>query len=147
MTYAAETKVSIEASRAELERMLMKYGADRFAQFLTPEKAMVVFEASDRRLKFDLPLEQVKKPTTTREQRKCDQTNRARWRALLLCIKAKLEAVDSGIETFEEAFLAHVVMPDGQTVAEHASPMIKQVYDGGSMQPLLPDLTNKRKRT
>jgi hypothetical protein len=53
---------------------------------------------------------------------------REKWRAQLLCIKAKLVSVDSGIETFEDAFMAHVVMPDGQTVADHVRPRIASSY-------------------
>ena len=41
---------------------------------------------------------------------------RRRWRALLLVIKAKLESVESGIETFEEAFASQIVLANGQTV-------------------------------
>jgi hypothetical protein len=56
----------------------------------------------------------------------------------LLCIKAKLEAVEAKIETFEEAFLAHVVLPDGKTVGEHALPAVAAIYKGGQLSPLLP---------
>jgi hypothetical protein len=38
---------------------------------------------------------------------------------LLLANKAKLSSVEDGIETFEDAFLAHIVMPDGTTVSQH----------------------------
>jgi hypothetical protein len=34
-----------------------------------------------------------------------------RWRALLLMIKAKVEAVESGVVTFEDEWLAHFVLP------------------------------------
>jgi hypothetical protein len=57
---------------------------------------------------------------------------------LALVIKAKLEAVDSGITTFEDEFLAHIVMPDGQTVASHIKPGIAAAYESGTMTPLLP---------
>jgi hypothetical protein len=40
------------------------------------------------------------------ESKKDAQARRQKWRALSLCIKAKLERVESKIETFEEAFLA-----------------------------------------
>ena len=41
-----------------------------------------------------------------------DQACRQRWRALLLVIKAKLEAVTAGISTIETEFLANIVLPD-----------------------------------
>lgn len=130
MTYAAYTKVPAEQTRAEIERTLTKHGASRFAFFMEPDRATIVFDARDRRMRFDLPL-------VAGDNAKAQRHRRERWRALLLCIKAKLESVESGIESFEEAFLAHVVMPDGKTVAEHALPAIAANYKGG-MTPLLP---------
>jgi len=62
---------------------------------------------------------------------------RRRWLALLLVIKAKLEAVESGIITFEEEFLAHVVMPDGRTVLQHVQVPIERAYIEGHVRPLL----------
>lgn len=103
-----------------------------------------MFEAHGRRLKFELPL-LVAKPGENEASRKTrEQITRSRWRALLLCIKAKLEAVESKIETFEEAFLSHVIMPDGRTVAEHAIPAIEQAYSSGSMVALLPPPTRSK---
>jgi hypothetical protein len=131
MTYAAHTKVPVDRSKTEIERTLARYGADRFAYFTEAGKAIIVFEAHDRRLRFDLP---VPEGETTRDQ----QAQRQRWRALLLCIKAKLESVEAKIETFEEAFLAHVVLPDGKTVGQHALPAVAAIYKGGHIAPLLP---------
>ena len=82
-------------------------------------------------MRFDLPLPDGDSP---RDQ----QVQRQRWRALLFCIKAKLESVEAKIETFEEAFLAHVVLPDGKTVGEHALPAVAAIYKGGQLTPLLP---------
>lgn len=138
MTYAKETKVPVDQTRTEIERTLTRYGADRFAYFAAPGRAVVMFEAKDRRIKFDLPLLVAKPGENEASQKTREQSTRSRWRALLLCIKAKLESVESKIETFEEAFLAHVVMPDGKTVGEHAVPMIARSYQDGSMVALLP---------
>ena len=138
MTYAATTKVNVDQTRTEIERTLTRYGADRFAYFSEAGRAIIIFEAHQRRLKFDLPLVAPKPGENEASRKTREQATRSRWRALLLCIKAKLEAVESKIETFEEAFLSHVVMPDGRTVAEHTIPAIAKSYDHGSMVPLLP---------
>ncbi len=130
MAYAEKTKVPIEQSKKEIEQTLARYGADRFAYFTEANRAMIVFEAHNRRLRFDLPL-------SSGQSDKEKQDDRRKWRALVLCIKAKLESVASKIESFEEAFLAHVVMPDGQTVGEHTLPTIASSYKEGKMQPLL----------
>lgn len=66
------------------------------------------------------------------------QACRERWRQLHLCIKAKLESIAGDIETFDEAFLAHVVMPDGQTVGEAVIPEVANRLAGGAPRPLLP---------
>jgi hypothetical protein len=56
----------------------------------------------------------------------------------VLAVKAKLISVADGIETFEEAFMAHVVMPDGRTVAETITPNIALANKQGGAVPLLP---------
>lgn len=131
MAYAQYTKVSVEQTKTEIERTLARYGASKFAFFAEAERAIVIFEAHDRRVRFDLPLP---KNDTDKGAKACRQ----KWRALLLCIKAKLESVASKIESFEEAFLAHVVMPDGMTVGQHSMPRIAAAYKTGDMTPLLP---------
>lgn len=133
--FAEGTKVPITQSRAEIERTLERFGADSFGYMTQPDKAMIAFRCRDRNVRFDLPLPSREK---ARSQDRWERDLRERWRALCLCIKAKLASVESGIESFEEAFLSHVVMPDGQTVGEHARPRIAQSYDGKQNVPLLP---------
>lgn len=133
--YAKDTKVPVQQSRIEIERTLMKYGAASFAYFGGSQESMIAFEAAGRRILFKLPLPD---PKVVRDENKVGKITRQRWRALLLVIKAKLEAVESGITTFEDEFMAHIMMPDGQTVSHHLRPKIAQAYETGSMPPLLP---------
>lgn len=151
--YAEKTTVSSGRSRAEIEDSLMRYGATGFLFGQSQDKAIIAFESRGRRIKFVLPLpdyadfaKRIDKRSsygrtitrTPEQQREAyEQSVRQRWRALALCIKAKLEAVESGIETFEEAFMAHIVLPNGQTLAEHAMPLIERAYQTGQMPPLL----------
>ena len=72
------------------------------------------------------------------QQEAHDQASRQRWRALLLVIKAKLEAVTAGISTIETEFLANIVLPDNSTAGEWMIPQIDQAYRTGEMPPLLP---------
>ena len=139
MIYAERTQVPVEKTKTEIEHTLTKYGADRFAYFTEKGSAMIVFEAHDRRLRFKIPLP----PGNTARELKAQ---RQKWRALLLCIKAKLESVAAKIETFEEAFLAHVVMPDGQTVGDITGPGILQAYKEGHMVPLIPPPSKKTEK-
>jgi len=150
MVYAEKTNVSIERTEGEIKGLLRRYKAKSFGSMEEPGMVILVFEMSDRRIVFRLPLpdrnddEFAKTPSGRRtrspEQQYVawEQACRSRWRALFLCIKAKLESVESGIETFEDAFLAHVMMPDGMTVGEHTRPKIAHVYETEKMQPLLP---------
>lgn len=133
MTYAIKTKVPAQQTRVEIERTLSRYGATGFAYGSETGRAMIGFQTKDRRIRFLLPL--VPPPRSSEQQ--ADQFVRVRWRALLLSIKAKLEAVESGIESFDEAFMSHIVMPNGKTMAEHALPYISEAYASGKMPPML----------
>lgn len=133
MAYAATTEVPVDKTRMEIEKLLAKHGADRIAVMTSTAGAVIVFEANERRLKFALPLPPPPQKDTETNRRSRDQVIRSKWRALLLCIKAKMEAVESRIETFEEAFLAHVVMPNGQTVYEASATAIETSYKDGKM--------------
>jgi hypothetical protein len=52
-------------------------------------------------------------------------------------VKAKLEAVESGIVTFEEEFAMHMILPDGRRVADDVTPAIERSYATGRVAPLL----------
>lgn len=148
MKYAQHTTVSSEKSKAEIERLLTRYGASSFASGWQHDQAVIQFHMHDRRIKFVLPLpsKEAKEFTQSRRGRRdegvvyrlWEQATRQRWRALALVIKAKLEAVESAISEFEDEFMANIVMPDGKTMSEHARPMITSAYESGKMTPLLP---------
>jgi hypothetical protein len=132
--YAEGTEVPADRSRTEIEKTLARFGADQFGNGWREDSAVIVFRAHGRHIRFTLPLPTAEKwPTATRREAEI----RRRWRSLSMCIKAKLESVATGIETFEESFMAHVVLPNGMTLAEHATPLIEQAYSDGKMPPLL----------
>jgi hypothetical protein len=148
--YAANTEVSTERSRAEIESTLRRYGAVGFLSGYDESRAFIAFKMKNRQVKFFMSLP---KPTDKRfthtayyeRHRSVEQAHQAweqgcrqQWRALALVIKAKLEAVAAGITVFEDEFMAHIVLPDGKTVAEHVQPAIDRAYETGHMPPLLP---------
>ena len=145
--YASSTLVSSEKSKAEIERTLKCYGAEEFVSGWDQDKAIVMFKMANRRIRFYLPMpdkELFKKTPSGRQRNNTwaveqawEQAGRQRWRALALVIKAKLEAVESGITSFEEEFLAHVVMSNGQNFGAWAVPQIAEVYEKKKMPPLL----------
>jgi hypothetical protein len=140
--YAENTSVPVERSRAEIEQLLRRYGADQFLSGWDVCGAMIGFQAQGRQIRLYLPNpipEEFNQTPTGRRRNPADarraseQEHRRRWRALALVIKAKLEAVASGITTFEQEFLAHVVLPDGSTVGQWATPQLERSYADGSM--------------
>lgn len=144
--FAAETTVPVEKSRAEIETLLHRYGADAFGYATRDGMALIEFRCKERHVRFVLPLpsrgdrqfqrtphkHQLRSPEA--QHQAWEQACRQRWRALLLAIKAKLEAVDCGIAEFETEFLAYVVDPaTRQTVGELVRPMIAERYLGNNM--------------
>lgn len=149
--YATGTEVSIDKSKADIEKLLKKYGAKAFGYSWHEEDGLytVLFEIQNRRVRFLLPMPHISEYTKTPTgklrtedsmQTAWEQAQRQRWRALVLVIKAKLEAVDSGILTFEEEFLSHIVLPNGKTVGEWTRPQLEQIYLTGQMPRFLPGL-------
>lgn len=130
--YAADTRVTVERSRAEIEKLLDRFGADQFGYASSTTHAQVMFRAHGRTIRFDLPL------SVTNNEREKAQRDRAAWRALVLSIKAKCVAVESEIVTFDVEFMPQTVMPDGRTVAQHALPAIEDSYKNRKAQSLLP---------
>lgn len=144
MKYASRTEVGSDRSRIEIERILARYGATQFAYGWAAGSAMIGFQFQGRLIRFTMQLPQAQDALTKtgRRPRNPSQTQeqltRQKWRALALGIKAKLELVESGITTFEREFLAHVVLPNGQTFGDWAVPQIDTAYRTGALPPLLP---------
>lgn len=152
--YAEGTEVSVTTTRVELEETLQRYGAQSMAFFTASNEAKVGFEMRDRRvvLSIRLPDRNDRRFTHSRVNQFAGEVLRApesaakaweaacrqKWRALLLAVKAKLVSVDEGVETFEEAFMAHIMLPSGRTVAEEIAPRIAQNYRDNTAIPLLP---------
>ena len=150
--FAEGTTVSPEASQAEIAATLRKYGATSFAYGWEDNRAMIAFRAHERSVRFLLDLPRSDDPefhqTPTGRTRQGDAVGaayeaevRRRWRALALAIKAKLEAVATGIASFEDEFLAYTMLPDNTTVAEHIHAEVDEAWRTGGVPPsLLPQI-------
>ncbi|MEO0782524.1 MAG: hypothetical protein AAFZ46_12250 [Pseudomonadota bacterium] len=128
MAYAEKTKVPVSQSKGDIEKLVNKYSRDQRADFAIMQRGAAVqiaFVLCDRNILFRMLVPED------------PQQERSMWRALLLTIKGKLESAERGIETFEDAFLANIVMPDGRTVSETTLPAIESSYRGNDV-PLLP---------
>ncbi len=151
--YAEGTSVSVEKSKAEIERLLSRYGATAFASGWAIGRALIQFEAQGRRIRFVLPLPDpserrfthsaAKDQPRTHEAARAawEQACRQDWRALALVVKAKLEAVAANITSFEQEFYAHIVLPNGETVFTATRDAVETAYRSRTMQPLLPDFS------
>lgn len=150
MRYAEKTSVSTDSSKAEIEKILRRYGAEQFMSGWDRNKAFIAFKMNERNLKFIIPLPDMNSREFThtpagrvrRNKDDCikawEQGCRQRWRALALVIKAKLEAVETGITEFEDEFLAHILLPGGETAGEFLKPQVAHAYLTGKMPKLLP---------
>jgi hypothetical protein len=152
-TYAAGTEVSTDRSMAEIRRTLQRWGATQFMWGESGEQSMVAFQMRGRQVRFVVPMPDKeakefkwtnhaspRRRTVNQQIEAYEQAVRQRWRALNLVIKAKLEAVEAQISTFEAEFLANTVLPNGRTVAEEIEPDIAHAYETQQMPELLPQL-------
>ncbi len=148
--YAKKTSVPVDRSRAEIERVLERYGASGFGYSwerrevaITPtpvygpkveirEFATLVFDFKKRRVRLDVPMPSDREAGSAG---RAAQAGRQRWRAVLLVIKAKLEAVDSGISTLEAEFLANIVTESGRTIGEVVIPRLTEAVQSGRLLP------------
>lgn len=144
--FAVNTDVPSARTLDEIRQTLKRYNATSFGLLEDAKRVGVAFEMQNRRVRFTMPIPQPNEHRTnsrgtTRTSAQInaavEKARRSRWRALLLTIKAKLESIETGIETFEEAFMAQIVLPSGQTMSEWAVPQIEKAYAGGEMPPLL----------
>lgn len=146
--YAANTEVCAEKSRIEIERTLERYGASSFFYATEPGRAIIGFRAHNRVVRMNLPVPKFedylmvpgsswRERTEAQQTKVYEQAVRTKWRCLALAVKAKLEVVESGIATFEQEFLAHVMTPDGRTVGECVLPRLEEAYRSGKPVQLM----------
>lgn len=143
MSYAETTTVPFDRSVSEIVTLLKRAGAERIGQMDDAAFYAIQFTMADRMIRFRIPLAtEYSGPLKAGNGRAIDpkkvieQARRQRGRALLLVIKAKLESVESGIETFEQAFLANVVLADGATVYDRIAAPIALEYQTGKPDPV-----------
>lgn len=132
-TYAKGTTVAVDRSEAEIRALLRRYNASGFIIGESMGRAQIAFEMNNRRIimRLELPERSEKRFHQTAARRNTrspeaalaqwEQACREKWRSLVLCLKAKLESVQTGIETFDQAFMAHIALPSGETMGEWAS--------------------------
>lgn len=135
--YASDTDVPPERSRAQIEMLLRQHGATEYATGWDPGHDRIQFMINKLVVRFVLP-----RPDRKLYEKKTDrwgyqhartpqqvdaaiaQADRQRWRALHLVVRAKLEAVEANISTFEQEFLAYIVLPNGASIGDILVPQL-----------------------
>lgn len=161
--FAADTKVPVERTKMELDQLLAKHGAGNRGVITDDDrgKAAVIFVLEGLKYRLEIPLpapndfrpkDGEKPPHGWKSWRDTDrndwvartweQSCRARWRAVLLLVKAKLETIRMGASTPEREFLADLVLPSGETVHNAMADNIHRALAAGKMPTLmLPEAT------
>lgn len=134
--YAEGTEVPIAKSKAAIESLLLAHGATEYVSGWNQTHDTLQFRLFDQTVRFTLPRPDPTDRKFTRDrrgyprppasvQRAVEQVDRQRWRALYLVIRAKLEAIQSGIAVYESEFLAYVVQPNGLTIGDILVPRLQ----------------------
>jgi len=113
--YAQNTSVPISRSKAQIEETFLRYGIEEFGTGVSPRGAGIIFKHENRVYKINVPDPNRDDFAT---DIKWEQARWVRWRVKLLSLKAKLEEIEHGLETFDDQFLAHLALPDGTTVSD-----------------------------
>lgn len=141
--YAAKTDVPTLKTKQEIEVLLMKHGATKFASMWEEDRAAVSFVMHGRHIRFTLPLprrddkrfvrngKNVVRTMPQREQA-WEQECRTSWRGLLLIVRAKLEAIAAKVASFDDEFLSYIVLQDGNTVGEKVAPQLDSLISSGA---------------
>ncbi len=147
--YAEGTNVSVARSREEIEKTLKRYHATGFMYGMQGSREAVAFEIKKRRYRIEIehpPPENFKRMknggvrTVAQQEQAQEQEVKRLWRALVMLIKSKLEAVQSGIVTIEDELMPYTVMANNQTVKQWLEPQLEEHYKTGVMPPFLPGL-------
>lgn len=150
MSYATKTTVSVDKTIGEIQSLLLRYGASGFLFGIEDSTAMLGFRIDTLMVRIQVPLPARDDPefthTPARKTKRTpqqimaawEQACRSRWRALALVIRAKLEAIEIGVSTIEEEFLAWTVLPDNRTVGQHVLSNVRKSIETGKVVKMLP---------
>lgn len=149
MRYARNTQVSSDRSVSEIRKTVTRYGAENFIYAETPLKGVVGFSMGGRSIRIAIKLPPIKDYLTTPQGRERhpqvaaelrEKGTRQMWRCLALVVKAKLEAVDSGISTVDDEFLAFIMVDGRTTVGEALKTRMSEKFFGKDAPALMPML-------
>lgn len=136
--YAAGTAVPVSRSREEVYRLLERYGAKEHLVGGDDSRITVGFRLKGRLVQVDRPLPPRR---SFPSQAGYDREIRRQWRVLILVIKGRMELIEDGAETVEQAFAAYLMLPDGSTAGARIGAYVDRAYETGQMpDSILPGL-------
>lgn len=137
MAYASTT-VPVERSQGEIRKLLIGYGVQRLAfgedrDDTGTRWAAVNFQTQLYAVRMRVPLKLVDEREVRAKSQRAhtrtadeirdglyEQEEKRIWRVLAWNLKARMVAVEEGLESFEQAFLPHLLDPrSGRTIFEH----------------------------
>lgn len=142
MSAYSGTNVPIEKSQAEIRTMLRRYGADSFSFGETRGHAEVQFRHGALAVRMRVPIRELTEdeiraePSLARQgvykvlEQGVEVSARRVWRVLYWLLKTRMEAIEAGVETFAEAFLAHLLDPHTERT------VYESMVDAGAMRQL-----------
>jgi hypothetical protein len=147
-----QTSVPVEKSQGEIRKLLTRYGAQRFTfsegvndldgrQWLAVDFVHAAEFDRPHLVRIAVPLKEPDKaalksrasrynsrPLAALIEEALEQEKRRIWRVVFYSLKSRMESVAEKLETFEQAFLPHLVDPaTGHTIWE----MLKGPIEGG----------------
>ncbi|MCA4133382.1 hypothetical protein [Arthrobacter sp. M4] len=129
--YVRGASITASASQAEIQDMLSDFGAVGLRCIREDGRATIAFRSGGQQFRMILVLprsadEELQKRSTGHALKTPQETARQRWRALSVLIRAKLDAVASGIVSFDQEFMAYRLPPhefeDGRTSPDTQAP-------------------------
>ena len=127
----AETSISIDKSKGDINNILRKAGADgiQWSELYRPERQAQVRFINDKKVyKLSIPIHledlesQRRNIAPVRFDQYVNQRERSMYRAMFHYINSLIKAQEHGLISFEEAFIGHagVCLPGGEesTVSE-----------------------------
>lgn len=120
----ADTSVSIEKSKEDINKLLKKFGCNGIQWTWVDDKEILrfihkfEFEGVERGITFEINIPEIGKRKGRGYGRVFMRNDRQAYRIVVHIIKAKLTAVETGVETFENEFLSKILyqLSDGRSV-------------------------------
>lgn len=132
-----ENSTSGEKALGEIQKLLRGFGCNRFGSMVddTAGEILIQFEYRERPVSVKASIKgyaaawlkehpygsRMRCNRTEHERKALDIARMAVYSILRDWIKGQITAIETGILSFEGAFLGQIMLPNGRTVLEHAT--------------------------